>query len=106
MLRAETEAYLFEEGQGQATGLEVTSRGAGPALEASETRPDTTARPGSATGTTTEAGLSYRLEVSEFCAAVRVGRPLRCGPEKALGSARACLAAHEAIQRKVRVVVA
>ena len=30
----------------------------------------------------------------------------RCGPDKAVGSARACLAAHEAIQKKTRVVLA
>ena len=53
-----------------------------------------------------ERGSSYRNEISEFCAAVRVGRPLRCGPEKALGSALACLAANEAIEKKTRVVLA
>jgi hypothetical protein len=51
-------------------------------------------------------GSSYELEISEFCAAIRVGRPLRCGPDKAIGSAQACLAAHEAVQKKTRVVLA
>jgi predicted dehydrogenase len=106
IMRAETEAYLFQEGDKAATGVEVTPRGAGPALEASETRPDVTGRPGVATRETTERGLSYRLEVSEFCAAVRTGRPLRCGPEKALGSARACLSAHDSVEKKARVVLA
>jgi hypothetical protein len=50
-------------------------------------------------------GASYRYEISEFCAAVRVGRPLRCGPEKALGSALACLAANQAIQQKARITL-
>jgi hypothetical protein len=31
---------------------------------------------------------------------------LRCGADKALGSARACLAAHEAIEKKARVLLA
>jgi predicted dehydrogenase len=107
ILRGEVEAYLFEEGDQRATGLEIAARGAGPALEASETRP-----PGAGGGRGVAAAdkvdrkLSYRLEVSEFCAALRVGTPLRCGPETALGSARAILAAHESIQKKARVVLA
>ena len=39
VLRGEADAYLFEEGAGaQATGIEVTAGGAGPVLEASESR--------------------------------------------------------------------
>jgi predicted dehydrogenase len=107
ILRAETEVYLFEEGDKRATGLEVTPKGAGPALEASETRPpDAAGRRGAAATDRTDRRLSYRLEISEFCAAIRVGRALRCGPDKALGSARACLAAHEAIEKKARVLLA
>jgi predicted dehydrogenase len=106
ILRSETEAYLFEEGDEKATGVEVTAKGTGPALESSETRPDLTARPGLATRETSERQLAYRLQISEFCAAARVGRPLRCGPERALGSARACLAAHEAVREKSRIAVA
>jgi predicted dehydrogenase/uncharacterized membrane protein YphA (DoxX/SURF4 family) len=109
ILKREVEAYLFEEGSGRnSTGVEVTAKTSGPALEASETRP-VAGRPAPAAGTvggTSERQNSYRLEISEFCAAVRVGRPLRCGPEKAMGSARACLAAHEAVQKKARVVLA
>jgi hypothetical protein len=50
--------------------------------------------------------LPYRLEVSGFCAAIRVGTPLRCGPERAAASARPILAAHEAAQTKSRIVLA
>jgi len=107
ILRAETEVYLFEEGDKRATGLEVTPKGSGPALEASETRaPDAAGKRGVMATDRTDRRLSYRLEISEFCAAIRVGRPLRCGPDKALGSARACLAAHEAIEKKARVLLA
>jgi predicted dehydrogenase len=107
ILRAETEAYLFEEGDAKATSVEIAAKGAGPVLEASETRPaGVAATRGAAAADETDRQLSYRLEISEFCAAVRVGKPLRCGPEKASGSARACLAAHEAAQKKVRIVLA
>ena len=48
---------------------------------------------------------AYRLEISGFCASIRTGVPLACGPELAAGSARACLAAHEAMEKKARVAV-
>jgi predicted dehydrogenase len=105
ILSAETEAYLFEEGDDKSTAVEVTARGAGPVLEASETREGSSARQAPAGTETTDRQLSYRLQISEFCAAVRVGRPLRCGPEKAVGSAQACLAAQESVQKKARVVL-
>jgi predicted dehydrogenase len=103
ILRREVDAMLFEEGGGGRTAVEVTPRGSGPALESSETRPETTGARGSASVTTVERPASYRLEVSEFCASVRTGRPLRCGPDKAIGSAVACLAANRAVQTKSRV---
>jgi predicted dehydrogenase len=106
ILSRETEAYLFQEGGDRATAVEVTPKGAGPALDASETRPIQAGGSWGGPGRElTERGLSYRLQISEFCAAVRVGRPLRCGPAKAIGSARACLAGHEAVQKKTRVVL-
>jgi predicted dehydrogenase len=107
-LTRETEAYLFQEGKdAKATAVEVVPKAAGPALEASETRPTSAGGRWSAdaTGGLVPRGSSYRNEISEFCAAIRVGRPLRCGPDKALGSALACLAAHEAIQKKARVAL-
>jgi predicted dehydrogenase len=109
ILSRETDAYLFQEGKNAAaTAVEVTAKGTGPALEASETRPTASGgRLGGGLGVDlVERGTSYRLEISEFCAAVRVGRPLRCGPDKAIGSARACLAAHDAVHQKARIVLA
>jgi predicted dehydrogenase len=108
VLSRETEAYLFQEGaDAGATAVQVAPKGGGPALEASETRPTSTGGQWKAApGDLVERGSSYRNEISEFCAAVRVGRPLRCGPDKAVGSALACLAAHEAIEKKTRVVLA
>jgi predicted dehydrogenase len=104
ILRREVDALLFEEGGGSRTGVEVTAMGAGPALESSETKPESAGgRAGGSAVTAVERPASYRLEVSEWSAAVRVGRPLRCGPDKAIGSAVACLAANRAVQSKSRV---
>jgi predicted dehydrogenase len=49
---------------------------------------------------------AYAYEVGGFCGAIRTGAPLQCGPERALASARACLAAWEATETKARVTVA
>jgi hypothetical protein len=43
--------------------------------------------------------------IQRFCAAVRVGTPLSCGPEKAFDSARACIGANQAIKQKTRVTI-
>jgi hypothetical protein len=107
ILRGETEAYLFEEGDAKATSIEVTAKSTGPVLDASESRiADAAGRRAAGTG---GAGVdrlaSYRMEVSGFCSAVRVNRPLNCGPERAFHSARACIAAHEAMETKARVVL-
>jgi predicted dehydrogenase len=113
IMQGETEAFLFEEGNGsrQATNIEVTPRGSGPALDASESRAaDAAGRQQSAVtpgaGTTTAERLSsYRLEISGFCASVRTGAPLACGPERASHSAKACIRAWEAVDKKSRVTI-
>jgi hypothetical protein len=43
--------------------------------------------------------------IQRFCAAVRVGTPLSCGPDKAFDSARACIRANEAIKQKTRLTI-
>jgi hypothetical protein len=43
--------------------------------------------------------------IQRFCAAVRVGTPVSCGPEKAFDSARACIRANDAIKQKARVTL-
>jgi predicted dehydrogenase len=109
ILRGESEAFLFDENGGrQATGIEVTPGSTGPALEASESRAaDAAGRTGTgATGNVVDRLLSYRHEVSEFCAAIRVGTPLACGPERAMHSAQACLRAFEAVEQKTRLPMA
>ncbi len=108
ILRGESEAYLFDEnGGGQATGIEVAARTGGPALEASESRTaDAAGRSATASaGQNVDRLAAYRNQVSRFCAAVRVGSPLACGPDKALRSAAACLKADEAVEQKTRLAV-
>jgi predicted dehydrogenase len=104
----EAEAYLFDEGgAARATAVEVTSKARGPVAAASESRAaDAAGRSASGTATAGERVNAYGLEVAGFCGAVRTGAPLKCGPERALGSARACLAAHEAVKTRKRVEIA
>jgi predicted dehydrogenase len=107
ILKGETEAYLFEEGGGaRPTGIEVTGGGNGPVLEASESRTaDAAGRSGAGTASTGDRLASYRHEISGFCATIRTGAPLGCGPDKAIGSALACIRAYEAIEQKTRLAV-
>lgn len=50
--------------------------------------------------------LAYRLEIATFCAAIRAGTPLQCGVDMAFKTTLACLAANDAMDKKVRVPVA
>jgi predicted dehydrogenase len=113
ILLRESDALLFEEGaRNQPAAVEVTRRTpAGPAAESSETMIGNT----SASAARAPAGdpgarpnvrpQSTRAEVQRFCAAIRVGTPLACGPDKALDSARACITANEAIKQKTRITM-
>jgi predicted dehydrogenase len=109
ILRAEGEALLFDEGdRAAATAVETAGKGSGPALDASETRTaDAAGRSvGAGRQQASPRAQAYYQELKEFCSAVRVGTPLRCGPERALASARTCLAAVEATDKKTRVTLA
>ncbi len=108
VLKGETEAYLFEEGGGERpTGIEVASAAGGPVLEASESRAaDAAGRSSSGTSAGGDRLASYRHEISGFCSAIRTGARLACGPDKAIGSAVACLRAFDAIEQKARLTVA
>jgi predicted dehydrogenase len=106
VLRGESEAYLFEEGDRKATGIEIAPRDGSPLGAASESRATEAAGGMMTAGQTLQQRVNaYRLEISGFCASIRTGVPLACGPELAAGSARACLAAHEAMEKKARVAV-
>jgi hypothetical protein len=81
----------------------VAQKGAA-ALDASESRTaDAAGKSSTAAPDRVDRLASYRNEVSGFCAAVRVGRPLACGPERAVKSARACIIANEAVEKKARL---
>jgi predicted dehydrogenase len=111
ILKGEIEAYLFEEGAPtgvpKATGVAVAPK-AGPAGAASESRAADAAGAGRGVGTASGGAdrlAAYRYEVDGLCGAVRTGAPLKCGPERALASARACLAGWDAIEKKTRVEI-
>jgi predicted dehydrogenase len=101
IMHNEADALLFEEGAAgpRPTTVEVSAMPGGAAVDASETQP---AAAGGATRTAApQAGAAGRasaleVEISRFCSAIRTGQPLACGPDRALDSARACIAATEA----------
>ena len=106
VLRGESEAYLFDESERKATGIEIAPRDGSPLGAASESRATEAAGGMMTAGQTLQQRVNaYQLEISGFCASIRTGVPLACGPELAAGSARACLAAHEAMEKKARVAV-
>jgi predicted dehydrogenase len=107
ILSGETEAYLFEEGASdKPTGIEVSRKG-GALVEASDSRPAgaSAARSGEGPARLADRPEASRREISAFCAAVRTGTPLACGPERARHSAHACLRANEAVAAKARLTL-
>jgi len=105
---------LFTEGDAaRPTGIEVSPHTGGAAIDASESRPATQ---GSASLQANDRGASLRpsddvrpsstrFEVSRFCEAIRVGKPIACGPERAFHSAHACILANEAIAKRSPVAI-
>jgi predicted dehydrogenase len=113
IFKGESEVYLFPEAQAAAkpTNMEITPRGANAVVDASESR--TADAGGARTVAQSAAGdkvvdrlVGYKNEIAGFCAAIRSGTPLHCGPEKALGSASACIRAYEAGDQKTRLTLA
>jgi predicted dehydrogenase len=112
ILQGEAEAYLFDEGTKKAaTSIEVTAKGSGPALEASESRVadaggrQAVSNPAAGGGQNLDRLAAYRNEISGFCSAIRSGTPLACGPDRAMHSAVACIRAFEAVEQKTRLTV-
>lgn len=108
ILRRENEAYLFDEGEGQSTRVEVSRQTSGPVADASATRAaDSPGRTvNAATQPQTDKNLAYRNEIAEFCSAIKTGNAVRCGPEKAMRSAIAVLTANAAAERHARLELA
>lgn len=105
ILQNETEVYLFNEGEAQTTRVEVSRQTSAPVADASATRPAES--PGrtvnAATAGQVDRGISYKNEIAEFCSSVRTGKPVRCGPEKALKSALAVFTANRAAEKGARL---
>lgn len=104
ILQNEVEVYLFTEGEAQAAKVEVTKQTAAPVADASATRPAdaqrtvTSAAPGQI-----DRNISYKNEIAEFCSSVRTGKPVRCGPHKAMQSALTVLTANRSAEKGARV---
>ena len=107
ILKHESEAYLFNEEEGQSPKVEVSQRTSGPVAGASATgaaeSPGRSAGAPAADGN--EKSNAYKLEIAEFCSAVRTGSPIRCGPQKAMRTAIACLTANRAADQKTRLEI-
>jgi predicted dehydrogenase len=105
IFEGERNAYFFDhkDNKAIATQIEVGPK-SGPVLETTESRPpDTVGRQARGAG---EGGADpYKLEVERWCAAIRTGRPLECGPEKAMHSAKACIRANQALEQQKRLLV-
>lgn len=107
ILRGETEAFLFNEEDSKSTTIDVTKQSSNPVIDASESRAaDAAGR--TIVGDRTDKLdrlASYGLEIAGFCSAVRTRMPLRCGPERALKSATACILANESASNKIAVPI-
>ncbi|MBI1764598.1 MAG: Gfo/Idh/MocA family oxidoreductase [Acidobacteria bacterium] len=107
ILQNEVEVYLFYEGEAATTKVEVSRQSAAPVADTSATRPaDAPGRTvNAATAGQVDRNISYRNEIAEFCASVRTGKPVRCGPQKAMQSALAVLTANQAAEKRARVEI-
>jgi predicted dehydrogenase len=108
ILRREIEAYLFTEGEGQSTRVEVSPKTSEPVADSSATRAaDSPGRTVTATTqSNTERNLAYRNEIAEFCSSIRTGSAVRCGPERAMRSAIAVLTANRSAEKHDRLDLA
>jgi predicted dehydrogenase len=104
IIRNENDAMLFDEGDAgkAATGVEVAPKGAGAALETSETKPQQAGGSAAAKAQQTTAGAKTvspsTYEINGWASAIRCDTPLNCGPEKASHSASWTIAANEAVR--------
>lgn len=112
IIRNENDAMLFDEGDAAArpTGVEVAPKGAGAALETSETKPQQAGGGATQRAQSTAAGAPAvspnTYEINAFASAIRCDTPLNCGPEKASHSASWTIAANEAMKSGQSVQIA
>lgn len=107
IMTRELEAYLFNEGEaGSTTRVEASRQSSGPVADASATQPaGSTSRTVNPAEPVFNRGISYQNEIAEFCAAIRTGSPVRCGPEKAMKSAVAVLIGNSAAEKHTRLEI-
>jgi predicted dehydrogenase len=108
ILRGEAEAFLFNEESSRSTSVEVSKQTSNPVMDASESlKADAAGRAAaSATADKVDRAAAYGLEIAGFCSAIRSGTPLRCGPERALRSATACILANESAAKRAVLAIA
>ena len=109
ILSHESDAMFFdEEASKRATAIAVSPRDGGAVAQSSETMAanrNTSTVAASASATGSSGPRPIRIEIQRFCAAIRTGKPVACGPDKAIASARPCIRANEAIKQKTRLLV-
>jgi len=109
IFKGESEVFMFNEAEAKGTNLQVTPRTGNAIVDASESRVADAAggRTVTAEGSDklVDRKVAYRNEIAGFCSAVRSGTPLRCGPEKAVGSASACIRAFESHEQRARLAM-
>ncbi len=93
---------LFDEGEARSTGVEVAPKGAGAALEASETKPQQAGGNAAVRAQQSTAGAKAispsTYEINGWASAIRTGSALRVTPEVASHSASWTIAANEAMK--------
>ena len=100
------EGFLFHEGETVPGAANAPAPAAPPPAAPPAVRPPPAGARRPRNAPPTAWWLAYRNEIAGFCQTVREGVPLRCGPEKAFGSAAACIRAEEAGFQKARLPLA
>ncbi|HKE60617.1 MAG TPA: Gfo/Idh/MocA family oxidoreductase [Pyrinomonadaceae bacterium] len=106
IMTRELEAYLFNEGDGGNTRVEVSRQSAGPVADSSASQPaGSTSRTVNLGDSIVNKGISYQNEIAEFCSAIRTGTAVRCGGEKAMTSAVAILTGNLSAERGTKLEI-
>jgi len=109
ILSHESDAMFFdEEASKRSTAIAVLPRDGGAVAQSSETMAanrNTSTVAASARAMGNNGPRPIRIEIQRFCSAIRTGKPVACGPDKAIASARPCIRANEAIKQKTRLLI-
>jgi hypothetical protein len=106
IMTRELDAYLFHEGEGPQTKVEVSRQSSGPVADSSASQPTgSTQRTVNMGDAIVNKGISYQNEIAEFCSAIRTGSPVRCGGEKAMASAVAILTGNLSAEKGTKLEI-